>query len=166
MYSRPDVLLASVSRYIVFLLQLHQVGQHLCQLRDLLCVNSIPFGYYICFSFASFKWDNIILTVELLVLTDQLSWSWFTSRFLPIAVARSAVWSIKDFACSNPGIVDSNPTRGMGACLRLFCVCLILCVQVAALRQALRLRNWSETKCFTGALCSKWEQQQQWWIDR
>jgi hypothetical protein len=25
-------------------------------------------------------------------------------------------------------LVDSNPTRGMDVCLRLFCVCVVLCV--------------------------------------
>jgi hypothetical protein len=28
------------------------------------------------------------------------------------------------------------------------------------LRNVLGLRNWSETKCFTDAICSKWEQQE------
>jgi hypothetical protein len=28
------------------------------------------------------------------------------------------------FACSNTGIVGSNPTEGMDVCLRLFCVCM------------------------------------------
>jgi hypothetical protein len=32
------------------------------------------------------------------------------------------------FACSNTGIVGSNPTRDMDVCLRLFCMCVVLCV--------------------------------------
>jgi hypothetical protein len=32
------------------------------------------------------------------------------------------------FARSNPGIVGSNPTQGMVVCVRLFCVCAVLCV--------------------------------------
>jgi hypothetical protein len=28
----------------------------------------------------------------------------------------------------NTGIVVSNPTRGMDVCVRLFCVCVVLCV--------------------------------------
>jgi hypothetical protein len=32
------------------------------------------------------------------------------------------------FARSNAGILGSNPTRGMDACVRLFCVCVVLCV--------------------------------------
>jgi hypothetical protein len=31
------------------------------------------------------------------------------------------------FARSNTGIVGSNPTHGMDVCLRLFCVCVVLC---------------------------------------
>jgi hypothetical protein len=32
------------------------------------------------------------------------------------------------FGRSNTGIVGSNPTRGMNVCVRLFCVCVVLCV--------------------------------------
>jgi hypothetical protein len=64
------------------------------------------------------------------------------------------------FARSNAGIVGSNPTQGMGVGVRLFCVCVVLCV-VAALRRddhpskesyrlCIGLRNWkigqSQTK--------------------
>jgi hypothetical protein len=31
-------------------------------------------------------------------------------------------------ARSNTGIVGSNPTRDMYVCVRLFCVCVVLCV--------------------------------------
>jgi hypothetical protein len=34
--------------------------------------------------------------------------------------ARSKAWTV--FILSNAGIVGSNPTRGMDACLYLFCV--------------------------------------------
>jgi hypothetical protein len=45
----------------------------------------------------------------------------------PITVAtRSEAWTV--FARSNTGIVDLNPTRDMDVCVRLFCVCLVLCV--------------------------------------
>jgi hypothetical protein len=40
--------------------------------------------------------------------------------------ARSKAWSV--FARSNAGIVGSNPTHAMDVCLRLFCVCVVLCV--------------------------------------
>jgi hypothetical protein len=41
----------------------------------------------------------------------------------PITVAARYV-----FVRSNTGIVGSNPTRGMDVCMRLFCVCVVLCV--------------------------------------
>jgi hypothetical protein len=33
------------------------------------------------------------------------------------------------FARSNDGIAGSNPTQGMDVCIRLFCVCAVLCVR-------------------------------------
>jgi hypothetical protein len=68
---------------------------------------------------------------------------------VPVTVtARSKVWTV--FARSNAGIMGSNPTRGMDICVRLFCVCVVLC---RALRRAdppamesyqmcTGLRNW------------------------
>jgi hypothetical protein len=45
----------------------------------------------------------------------------------PIRVAvRSKAWTV--FTHSNTGVVGSNPTRGMDFCVRLFCVCVVLCV--------------------------------------
>jgi hypothetical protein len=45
----------------------------------------------------------------------------------PITVTtRSKAWTV--FARLNAGIVGSNPTRGMDVCVRLFCVCVDLCV--------------------------------------
>jgi hypothetical protein len=40
--------------------------------------------------------------------------------------ARSKAWTV--FACLNAGVVALNPTRGMDVFLRLFCVCVVLCV--------------------------------------
>jgi hypothetical protein len=40
--------------------------------------------------------------------------------------ARSKAWNV--FALWSTGIVDSNPIRGMDACVRLFCVCVVLCL--------------------------------------
>jgi hypothetical protein len=40
--------------------------------------------------------------------------------------AMSKAWTV--FARSNTSIVASNPTRGMNVCVRLFCVCVVLCV--------------------------------------
>jgi hypothetical protein len=46
---------------------------------------------------------------------------------LLIAVAgRSKAWTV--FARSNAGIMGSNPTWGIDVCVRLFCVCVVLCV--------------------------------------
>jgi hypothetical protein len=41
-------------------------------------------------------------------------------------VARSKARTV--FATSNAGSVGSNPTRSMDVCVRLFCVCVVLCV--------------------------------------
>jgi hypothetical protein len=38
----------------------------------------------------------------------------------------SKAWTV--FARLNAGIVRSNPTWGMDACVHLFCVCVVLCV--------------------------------------
>jgi hypothetical protein len=46
---------------------------------------------------------------------------------MPIAVAaRSKAWTV--FARSNAGIVGSNPAQGMDVSVRLFYVCVVLCV--------------------------------------
>jgi hypothetical protein len=45
---------------------------------------------------------------------------------MPITVdAQSKAWTL--FARSNAGIVNSNPTWGMDVCVRLLCVCAVLC---------------------------------------
>jgi hypothetical protein len=45
----------------------------------------------------------------------------------PITVgARSKARNV--FACSNTGVVNSNPTQVMDVCMHLFCVCIDLCV--------------------------------------
>jgi hypothetical protein len=43
-----------------------------------------------------------------------------------LVCGRPKAWTA--FANSNAGIVGSNPTRGMNVCVRLFCVCIVLCV--------------------------------------
>jgi hypothetical protein len=54
---------------------------------------------------------------------------------MPITLAvRSKAWTV--LLRLKNGIVGSNPTRGMDVFVRLFCVCAVLCVQVAALRRA------------------------------
>jgi hypothetical protein len=48
-------------------------------------------------------------------------------RLPPITVAaRSEAWLV--FARWNAGVMSSNPTRDTDLCLRLFFVCLVLCV--------------------------------------
>jgi hypothetical protein len=83
---------------------------------------------------------------------------------------RSKAWNV--FARSNAEIVGSNPTQGMDVCLRLFRVCVVLCRQRPCVgliprprspTDCLRLMNWNESKRFTDALRSKWEQQE--WMD-
>jgi hypothetical protein len=72
--------------------------------------------------------------------------------------ARSKAWTI--IACSNTGIVISNSTRGMDVWVRLFCVCVILCVGSGlatiwspiqgVLPTVYRLRNWKAAKVHKG----------------
>jgi hypothetical protein len=51
---------------------------------------------------------------------------WSRTRRKPITVsARSKEWIVS--VPSKTGIVDSNPTQGMDVCVRLFCVCAVLC---------------------------------------
>jgi hypothetical protein len=53
-------------------------------------------------------------------LSSLIQWSLYRSEFRkePITVAaRSKTWTV--LACSNAGIVCSNPTRGMDVCVRL-----------------------------------------------
>jgi hypothetical protein len=78
----------------------------------------------------------------------------------PITVAAwSEAWNV--FARSNAGIAGSNPTQGMDVCLCLFCVCIGSGLVTdwspiqGVLTTVLGLRNWSEAKSFTDALCSK-----------
>jgi hypothetical protein len=40
--------------------------------------------------------------------------------------AQSNTWNV--FARSDAGIVGSDPTQGMDVCVRLSCVCVVLCV--------------------------------------
>jgi hypothetical protein len=45
-----------------------------------------------------------------------------------ITVATRCIHKQSSLARSNSGIVGSNPTEGMVVCVRLFCVCVVLCV--------------------------------------
>jgi hypothetical protein len=66
---------------------------------------------------------NTFSTVDLTLMSSL----WFVPEPMTVA-ARSKVWTV--FARSNAGIVGSNPTQDMDVCvrLRLFRVCVILCV--------------------------------------
>jgi hypothetical protein len=97
-----------------------------------------------------------IISLYIILLLMQLV---FVFSLLPITVAAgSKAWNV--FARSNTGVVGSNPTQGMRDCV-LFCVCVYVVALLPRPRtptDCLKLRNWSETKRFTDALCSKWEQ--------
>jgi hypothetical protein len=98
---------------------------------------------------------------------DSVQWLWWTFAFcyqrvswllirvlgsrVPITdAAPSKAWTV--FALSNTGIMGSNPSQDMDVCLRLFCVCVVLCIG-SFLRRAdppskesywlcIGLRNW------------------------
>jgi hypothetical protein len=67
-----------------------------------------------------------------------------------LVCGRPMAWTV--FAHSNTGIMCSNPTRGMDVCVRLFCVCVVLCLGSGlvtgsslvqgVLRTVYGLRNW------------------------
>jgi hypothetical protein len=66
----------------------------------------------------------------------------------------SKAWTV--LASSSAGMVGSNPTWGMDACARLFCVCIVLCVGVGIMMAdppskesywlCIGLRNWKAAK--------------------
>jgi hypothetical protein len=64
------------------------------------------------------------------MLHDNIVTCWFVcvwSQMEPITVAtRSETWIV--FARSNTGVVGSNPIQGIDIYVRLFCVCVVLCV--------------------------------------
>jgi hypothetical protein len=78
-------------------------------------------------------WFHILITLTGIIrvcgssLGSYCDGSFLVITFLrPIIVAaRSKTWSI--FARSNTEIVGSNPTKGKYVCVRLFCVCAVLC---------------------------------------
>jgi hypothetical protein len=52
-------------------------------------------------------------------------------------VAWSKAWTV--LARSNNGVMGSNPNQGTDICVRLFCVCVVLCVGTALRRESYRL---------------------------
>jgi hypothetical protein len=68
---------------------------------------------------------NLKKTYNKILIAFRFSYS--SLHVSPITVAaQSKAWTV--FARSNTGIVGSNPTQGMDVCMRLFCVCVLLCV--------------------------------------
>jgi hypothetical protein len=76
-----------------------------------------------------------LIFFRLVSLWDQLSVYIYNTPFIfgflygpwPIRVAAlSKSWTI--FARLNSGVVGSNPTQGIDVCVRLYCVCVVLCV--------------------------------------
>jgi hypothetical protein len=69
-----------------------------------------------------------------------------------MAAARYKAWTL--CAPSNAGFVGSNPTQRMDVCVRLFCVCVVLCICRGratgwslfkeSYRLCIGLRNWKE----------------------
>jgi hypothetical protein len=57
------------------------------------------------------------------------------------------VWGKTVFGRSNTAIVDSNPTRGMDVCVRLFCVYVVLCVDSGL------ATGWSPFQGVTQTVC-------------
>jgi hypothetical protein len=72
---------------------------------------------------------SLLHEVSIFIFSDA-DGSWYYGVYVldyPIVVAaRCKAWTV--FARSDAGIVDSNPTQGMDVCVRLFCVCVVLCV--------------------------------------
>jgi hypothetical protein len=97
-------------------------------------------------------WLNTFETKGLLsAVIYSLAWVSMLYMKPPITVAaRSKAWTV--FARSNTGIVGSNPTRDTDVCVRLFCVCVVLCAGSGlatgwspvqkVLATVLGLRNW------------------------
>jgi hypothetical protein len=52
--------------------------------------------------------------------------AWYMVEQSIAVVARPKAWTL--FSRSNTGVVGSNPTQGIDICVRLFCVCVVLCV--------------------------------------
>jgi hypothetical protein len=79
----------------------------------------------------------------------------------PITVAtRSEAWNVT--ARSNAGIMGSNPVQGMDVCLHLFCVSVRRRADLPSkeLYRLSKIKKLKWSKCFTDALCSRWEQQE------
>jgi hypothetical protein len=86
--------------------------------------------------------------------SDRRAHSLVTKSELPSTLIKLQARTV--FARSNIGIVGSNPTRGMDVCVRLFCVCVVLCVGSGlatgwshiqgVLPSVYILRNWKRSR--------------------
>jgi hypothetical protein len=93
-----------------FIFKLHKIGCF-CYIIILTMSNSIHINMH------HYKTINF---VKCLTILGKV---WSTE---PITVAApSKIWTV--FARSDTEIVGSNPTQGMDVCVRLFCVCVVLC---------------------------------------
>jgi hypothetical protein len=67
---------------------------------------------------------NEVRKIVKIDLEFPLGYWWY---IVPTTVAaRSKAWTM--FACLNSGDAGSNPTEVMDVCVRLFCVCVVICV--------------------------------------
>jgi hypothetical protein len=92
-------------------------------------MNTNPLQYYKCKKsmYSSFEHIYFLFVILNLLLASKFINCICKSTLVPIiAAAQSKEWNI--FARSNTGIMGSNPTRGMDVGVRLFCICVVLCV--------------------------------------
>jgi hypothetical protein len=56
----------------------------------------------------------------------KVTFQLYKGKFVCKPITLTALFKARNiFACSNTGIVGSNPTRGMNMCMRLFCMFLL-----------------------------------------
>jgi hypothetical protein len=73
-------------------------------------------------------WAGLIFCLpQLSLLPDIQAIIIIVIILLPITVAARSK-ALTDFTRSNTGVVGPNPNRGMDFCVRLLCVCVVLCV--------------------------------------
>jgi hypothetical protein len=86
---------------------------------------AIPTTSYYCLEVLSRTSNDFYTMIEY----EQMARLRLTYRYMWMLVkvaAWSKAWTV--FAHLNAGIVGSNPTQSMDICVRLFCVCVVLCV--------------------------------------
>jgi hypothetical protein len=86
------------------------------------------FTFVVLVQLVCFEQQRKVNAIEVIVPLCWYNFFYFNSVkfWKPITVtARSKEWTV--FTRSNAGIVGSNPTQGMDVCVRIFCVCVVLC---------------------------------------